>query len=335
MEFQSIEEIKEYFGITAEDESEIRKELKIQISKVHSDKTGGSYKSKKQQKDHDDLSSALNFIDKMNGQIVLSKKDWDLVVRKIDDLVLVKINDPVVNEIEYTKRLDESINSSIVIFQKQHYFVKISSTILAGLLTIIWTFPSIVEKHKILKHLVDFDSSILTYVWLAVIIITCIAWIFTKNSERKDELIKKRYILDSTQNSIFKLFIAWINVANLRAIDYDHKSHTHITYFTKDDLMRFIFNFYEEFSWKFATELPQVDLNNEVSKTYKDDERLPSPKRNRSVISLFFNRPGEIDMDLAQKISDIIIEKLLNKKMIIISDKKTFSETYRYDFKYI
>ncbi len=47
-------------------------------------------------------------------------------------------------------------------------------------------------------------------------------------------------------------------------------------------------------------------------------------------LCLIFKEPGEIDVELAQKIAEVIIGKLLTRKMVTLANKKTFSETYNF-----
>ncbi len=77
MEFASIEEIKEYFGINTDDIEEIRKQLKNMLAELHPDKNGGEYRNKKQQKDYEEVSNAITFFDNSSTSLVLPRKHMD------------------------------------------------------------------------------------------------------------------------------------------------------------------------------------------------------------------------------------------------------------------
>lgn len=340
MIFSSIEEIKEYYGFQTDDISEIRKEIISSLSIIHPDKNGGDFSNKKQEKDYEELNAALEFIDNSKKDITISKNDWSLVLRRLDELALIKRNANEVSESQYIESLSNSVNTSIISYQKRHSFLKISSLAISSFLTIMWAFPTIAESHPILKNYINSKSPFFTGLWLEAVLLTAVIWVITKNNEGKDDQIKKTYNLDSTQNIIFKLFIAWLTKLNHKTREYDHENHTHISFFSKDDLINFIANYYEELRYKFSDLIisdSQFDIERAVSKEYENDNEVFLRKRKMKTnpFRLFFKKPGEIDIDLGQKLADTIVAKLLLRGIITISDRKTFSETYRYEYKYI
>jgi hypothetical protein len=336
MEFTTIEEIKEYFGIETEDVEEIRKKLKILLSEIHPDKNGGKHKNRKQQRDYEELSNAITFIDNTNTSLVLTRNEWKGVLQKIEELAIFKTKNDYITEDEISKQLDTSINTSVIKFQKKHFSYKISSLIAVTLITTLWTFPSIIEGHKILKRLIYPDSIQFTIFWLTSLTITSIIWLYAKVLDKKDDIIKKSYNLDSTQNSIFKLFLAWLHSAYSHSVTYNTELHKHSYSFTKDDIVNFVLNYYKPFYREFNAELSSTDyeLYQSIYKHFDKDKKkvieISKKQRHNRHLFLIFREPGEIDIELAQKIAEVIIGKLLTRKLVTLSNKKTFSETYSF-----
>ncbi|MCH5689830.1 hypothetical protein LWM68_39750 [Niabella sp. W65] len=154
MEFTSTEEIQAHFGIETPDIDELRKQLKAMFAEVHPDKTGGEYQSRKQQRDYEELAAAIEFIDNTDTSLTVTRKDWSSMLQKIEELAVFKSKNDVIVEEEFTKQLDTSINTSVIKFQKRHYVYKISSLVIATIITTLWGFPSLIEKHKVLSKFI-------------------------------------------------------------------------------------------------------------------------------------------------------------------------------------
>ncbi|MCH5689829.1 hypothetical protein LWM68_39745 [Niabella sp. W65] len=96
--------------------------------------------------------------------------------------------------------------------------------------------------------------------------------------------------------------------------------------------MNYFENYYKEFAHELTSS--QFDLYQTVYNHFDKDKKKvlehPDDRRRAHPIFIFFKRPGEIDIDLAQKIADTIIAKLVNRGLVSISKKRTFSETYNY-----
>lgn len=336
MEFTSTEEIKAHFGIETSDIDELRKQLKAMLAEVHPDKTGGEYQSRKQQRDYQEVAAAIEYIDNTDTSLTLTRKEWSNMLQKMEELAVFKSKNDVIVEEEFTKQLDTSINTSVIKFQKRHYVYKISSLVVATIITTLWGFPSLIENHKVLSKFIYPETLWFTIFWFGSLLLTSMIWIYSKILERRDDVIKKKYNLDSTQNSIFKLFLAWLQAGYSHATEYDHKNDKHIFKFTKDDVVNFILNYFERYYKEFGHELTssRFDLYRSVYNHHDKDKKKvlehPDDRRKTSHILVFFRRPGEIDIDLAQKIADTIIAKLVNRGLVTISKKRTFSETYNY-----
>jgi hypothetical protein len=210
MEFTSIEEIKDHFGFETHDIEEIRRQLRNMLAELHPDKNGGEFRNRKQQRDYEEVSNAMNLIDNSNTSLVITRNEWTNVLQKIEDLAILKTKNDFITEDDIFKQLDTSINTSVIKFQKKHFSYKVSSLVTATIITTLWAFPSIIEGHRILKRLIFPDSTGFTIFWLTSLTLTSLIWLYAKTLEKKDDVIKKSYNLESTQNSIFKLFLAWL-----------------------------------------------------------------------------------------------------------------------------
>lgn len=335
MEFTSIEEIKEYFGIEIEDNKELSKELKRLLKEVHSDTSNGNYKSGKQKREHEELTDALNFVSNSSTEIVITNKEWTGLQKQINELTKFKEEGNLIKTQEINRDLNKSIESSGVKFQKKHNSLKISSIVLTSTISALWIFPSIAEKHPILNQIVNSYRTLFTGIWLGVTAITAILWVFTKHIEKKDLLIKQKYILDSEQNQIFKLFLAWLRVAYRDLVDYSNDKHKYT--FTRDDMFNFILNYYSKLSTEFENILNYGtwDLYYEISQNYKSKDilKIAEEKVNlfQRMYQLIFKKPGEIDTDLAQRLTDAMMQKLIERDVIKKGKKKAFNDTFEYE----
>ncbi len=335
MDFKTIDEIRDYYGIESTDSKEIKKEIKKLLQNSHSDKTGAEYQSGKQKQEHDDLTNALNLINNSSTEVAITNKEWTSIQKQINELKKYKEEGDFIKTQEISIQLNQSIESSGVKFQKKHLTLKISSIVLTSLISALWIFPTIAEKHPILKNIVIEYRSLYTGFWLIAIILTAFLWIFTKHIEEQDLLIKQKYNLDSEQNQIFKLFLAWLRVAYRDLVDYSSDKHKYT--FTRDDLFNFILNYYSKLSSEFENILNYSawDLYYEISKKYKSKEilKINVKKTNllKRIYQFMFKIPGEIDTELAQRLTDVMMQKLIERDVIKKGIKKAFNDTFEYE----
>lgn len=333
MDFKSIDEIKEHFGITLDDTNEIRKELKKRLAKedAHPDKTGGSYKSKVQQRNYDELSNAIEFIDALSTELVVTREDWGQLQKTISELVVLKETENLKTKEQFTKLLENHIDNSVVSFQKRHLTIKITSFVATTVITAIWAFPSLIKGHPILSKILILDSIPFTIVWIFSLLFVGYIWIYSKIIEHQDKMMKMNYSIDTTQSIIFKLFCAWLRASKYKNYDYETKTYI----FSRDDLFNFILNHYGKMFKEFGEfyDLSEMELYLKISDKYKDRKELLIIKEKKNIkkkIALFFMRPGEIDIDLAHKLTDTMLEKLLFRNVIELSKKLAFHDTYKY-----
>lgn len=319
MVFNSINDIKEHFGIEVENINDLRKELKKRLVNSHPDKTGGNFKGKTQQREHDELSEAIKFIDNSSTDLAIYRSELTELRKKVDELAALKENQNLLAKENITKLLENHIDDSVVRFQKKHYTLKISSLAATTIITSIWVFPTVVENHPVLKNILVLNSIPFTIIWIGSLIFAGYIWYSTKRIEKKDKILKLNYSIDTTQNIIFKLFCAWLRASKYKNYDYESKSYR----FSRDDLFNFVLNHYNNMYKEFGEfyDLPEWDLYHKISEKYKDkNDLLITPDKSSLVkrISLFFKQPGEIDVDLAHKITDTMLEKLLFRNIIVI-----------------
>lgn len=333
MDFKSVDEIKEHFGISLDETNEIRKELKKRLASedAHPDKTGGSFKSKAQQRNHDELSNAIDFLDNLSTELVVSKEEWGKLQKTINELVVLKETENLKTKEQFTKLLENHIDESVISFQKRHYTIKITSFIATTVITTIWAFPSLIKNHPILSKILFFDSIPFTIVWISSLLFVGYIWINSKIIEHQDKKMKMNYSVDTTQNIIFKLFCAWLRASKYKNYDYDSKTYN----FSRDDLFNFILNHYEKMFKEFGEfyDLSEWELYRKISEKYKDKKELVLIKDKNNLkrkIALLFTRPGEIDIDLAHKLTDTMLQKLLLRNVIELGKKLAFHDTYKY-----
>ena len=156
-------------------------------------------------------------------------------------------------------------------------------------------------------------------------------WIYSKSTEHKDKMIKLNYSIDTTQNIIFKLFCAWLRASKYSNYDSDIKTYR----FSRDDLFNFILNHYQNMNEEFGEfiDLSEWDLYFKISQKYKDKKELLIIKEKTNLkkrITVFFKQPGDIDIDLAHKLTDTMLEKLLLRSAIELEKRLAFHDTYKY-----
>lgn len=335
MTFNSLEQIKEHYGLEMDDVDALKKELKKVQASIHPDRTGGEYQSRKQERDYNEVAEAILFIENSEATVPVSRKDWALMVKKIDDLTLIKKQVEQSSIHESAKQLNKSIQLSLVDYKKKHWFVKLTSAAVTAIITIIWSFPSIISKNETLKSLINTKSLGFTVSWILILALTIFTWVYAKNSEQKDIELKKQYNLDSMQNSIWRLFLAWLYASSHDAVNYDHINGIHTSKFSKDDLINFIVNDFNSFYKKFKIHLSSRDFElnhivyNSPARIHKSLLRTLSNELGQPLSSIF-GRPGEIDLELAQKLADTIIDKLKSKNLVTVDTESAYCDIYLY-----
>lgn len=204
MEYYSIQEISDEFGIDNESPDEIRKELIKRMSKIHPDKNKGEFSSEKEKRDYLKINSAIRFLDLQtkDQEALIPLKDVTDLIKTLKELV------PTNNENKSTEKLRIKIDNNIDKLKHRNQTPKIATSSFTALLTILWVFPSTVQQHPILSMYIDPTYIWFTIIWLYSLMFTAILWSFLRRIENKEAAFKKRLNIESVQNSLFEDFIA-------------------------------------------------------------------------------------------------------------------------------
>lgn len=291
MNYESIEQVAAEFNLRFTSLENLKKDLKSRLANYHPDKNGGTFKGDDEQDMYEKLSSAYEFVTKQRTDIV-SRDEITALTKVIKDLVIDK------TETKSEKVLSEKINSSIKGYASVHLFPKISTTAITGVISFLWLFPKTISEHEVLSNLINTSGKGFTYIWLGTLFITGYIWLILKFLERKDASIKRTLNLESTQNMLFNEFI--------RHQLYDEKIiEKGYLKFKKEDLIEFINGF--DFRRK------EYD--------YKRSRRVTTP-----LNFIFGNR--NIDIELNQSLSDLIINKSISKGLVTVDSSKSLSDIY-------
>lgn len=292
--YTDLDQIIKDFNLDSKSKDSIRKELKSRLKKFHPDKNGGEFGSKEQKLMFEKISHAIDFID-TPVDVVLRREITDLT-KVIKDLAIKRnaVDLLSTKEDELYKRIEGNIKS----FASTHRFPKITTSVIAGLLSIIWVFPKTITEHQVLSRIMDTQSPIFTIFWLVSIIMATQLWLFLSILERKDKERKNSLKIESVQNSLFNEFVRY------RIRDERYERNSSMLRFTKEEFMDFIRGF----------NLRTKKIN---------------PQRvNTSSSSGFLFGDSRIDTGLSQDLSDIILGRMQAKELIVIKTQKTISDIY-------
>lgn len=332
MDFNSIDEILSHFDLNAQDADEAKKELKNLIKKVHPDKHNGNFKNDKDKDLYHEIQSALLCLDGASNTALSTKNEITALTKVIKDLAVARKEEVSAGVIErkgssLTNKLQESIES----FHKRHSTPKITGVVLTAIITALWAFPSVVKDHPLLSFLYRFNREF-TIIWILCLIFTGYFWMRIKISEKRDEEIKRSYKLESTQNYIFNLFMNWMKSSYRH---YEIIGDKRFVKFCKDDLINFLITRYEflQHNLRGAANLSDFEIEDRI-RQFENSNSFRERKQTINSIPFLRNYlpiPGEIDLEIAQLISDLIIERLNAKGAITKCDSKKLSDFYEYE----
>lgn len=327
MEFNSIEDIRKHFGFVNQEINEIRSELKKMLFEVHPDSSGGDdFKSLKDEREYYEIKDALGFIERMNN----SDENGLISVENIHSIVKAAINELAAVSVNQKEQLRDK-EMALSVYQKdfskasniKHRGLKITSSVVAGIITLIWIFPETIQNHSILKNLyLVRDPMLLSGIWLCALIFTSMIWFILKRRERKSEELIKSYSLESVQNNMFQLFVDWCYPQYLLCVA---GAENRTTQFSKDDLIHFLMNDYYSYKHFLNGKVPSYALTNEY---------LQEPRVKKEKIAVFsfgiIQKIEEIDLEMASHLADLIILRLLERSIIQQSGNKGLSDLYIY-----
>ncbi|RED26185.1 hypothetical protein BD847_0098 [Flavobacterium cutihirudinis] len=334
MDFNSTEDIISHFELKTQNGKEIKKELKKLIKKVHPDINKGEFKDTKDESLYHEIQSALHFFEtkKSNNSLSLRNENTDLM-KIISDLTFEKKQEKIVENINAKNlALTDKLQESIVSYHKVNSAPKITGIVITSIITSLWAFPTVIKEHPILKTLYNYNAEF-TIVWIISLLLTAILWIKINSSEKRDEEIKRGYKLESNQNYIFSIFIKWL-LTNHQ--NYEYIDNQRIITFSKDDLIFFLMTRFDVFQQRLKRlgKLETYEIQREVEHIEKHfEEESNRNKKGITPYSLLKNlipKPGKIDAEIAQLISDLIIDRLKAKEVITQSVSKSLSDKYIY-----
>jgi hypothetical protein len=289
MEYTNLKQIKQDFSITEDSPAEIRKEVIKRMSLMHPDKNNGKFKSEKEEQEYLRLGSAATFLDEqMRNQEAL------IPVDKVTELIKSVSTLAIKNrESDSSEKLRIKIDNSIDRLKQQNQTPIVTSTIVSGILTIIWAFPSIVSEHPVLNKIISISdpSSYLMFsaIWIYCLCFTAFIWIRLRNIERKDADLKKRLNLQSIQNDLLKRFIKNIKISNEGKED-----------FSKAEFISFLMDNFS-YSRRLSRSFPAY---------------------------LFFGRGNGIDQDIAESLAETILSRAETRGYIRRREVKDIEDIY-------
>ncbi len=298
MKFSNIEEIKKHFELSAYSINDLKYQLLEIVKKIHPDKNGGSFRTKADENYFHEIQEAIDFLENTNN-LPATRQELSLITQVLKELIPVT----QIKKSENYLILENKVQSSIKLYRSKHLFPKISTSILALVMTTIWLFPKSAIEHPVLKHYLTPDTAIFGILWLFSLFVCAITWLIVKVIEKRDEELKKGLTLDTNLNKLFTRFTEY---------RYYGKIEDGYFYFNKDELIEFII----EYDFK---------RNRIRIKKFK--------KLIWDLYSEFIMRliplDRVIELDLAQTISDVIIDKGLQKKVIEKVDSFSINDTFR------
>lgn len=192
--FNSIEEIRERFQITAVERQDIRGSLLRILAGVHPDKNGGTFKNDSDRELYNSASAAVEFLDREPKEITLSRTALESLIAS-----LTAQNKPA--ETAYPSAALHSVfDSSMMRLRNRTLFPRISATAVAVVLSGIWLFPKTMAEHPILKQYTG--SSFLTLLWLASLSTAVLAWLLATSSEHRLQSLKEQFTSTQFQRQL-------------------------------------------------------------------------------------------------------------------------------------
>tara|TARA_R110001606_G_scaffold273134_2_gene421666 strand:- start:159 stop:1160 length:1002 start_codon:yes stop_codon:yes gene_type:complete len=333
MTFNSIDEITEHFDLDSIDLNSIKKVLKKKIKKLHPDDNEGKFKSNTDEENYHTIHSALEFIKtQTSNSLTLTKSDLTQLTSSINKLSKIqneKSNKKLAKEKDI--ELDSILSSSVQEFVKKTSGIKITGIAITTAITALWSFPSIVKDHPILSFIYEYHKDF-TIFYVITLFLAVMLWIKIKNTEKKDKEIKNSYKLESVQNQMFTLFS---QVVKVNFHNTEHRNDKIFIIFTKDDLIHFLMNKYEKLKSEIKNTQDSFQTIEQIKWIIEKEKKERKHRSLSEILNLpSLATPGEIDLETAQTISELIITRLKTRNLIVLSSKKSLSDKFEYEFKY-
>lgn len=326
MIFNSIKDVLDHFNIETSDPDKLKRKLKKLIKHIHPDTNNGEFKSDEDKKTFMEIQSALEFLEITPRSEIVLRNEITELTKIVKDLSTNKTSQILKQDLEQKNTyLESKIKDSVILFNKEQSTTKLTSIIVTTALTALWAFPSLVKDHPLLKFLYEYNREF-TVIWLNSLVLTGLVWTKIKRIEKKDELLKRKYRLESTQNTIFDLFLLWLETDYN---NYDFQNDIGYLKFSKDQLIHFLLDKYQLYDKALGNYkmISKYELSRKIKEIEENIDYYKS-KNHLTVYSKIFPRPGEIDLEIAQTICDLIIDRLLSKELVQVFSKKSLSDIY-------
>lgn len=298
MKFNSTDEIKKHFDLASDTTSDLKSQLHEIIKKIHPDKNGGSFRTKADEKYFLEIQDAIEFLDNSNN-LPVTRQELSLITQILKDILPAS----QIKQSENYLILENKIQTSIKFYKSKHLFPKISTSALAIVLTAIWLFPNSVSEHPVLKNYFKTDNPTFGIFWFGSVFLCAMTWLILKAVEKRDKELKRGLSLETNLNKIFTRFIDY---------RYHGKVVDDFFYFNKDELIDFILEY-----------------------DFKND-RVKVRKFKKSILDIYTDFlmklipvSSNVDIDLAQSVGDVIIEKGTAKKVVERVDSFSINDTFR------
>lgn len=292
MQFNSKEEICAYFNIDpTKTEKEIIKILTQMRVEHHPDIMGEPTDEEKDM--WAEIDDAKKFLRNRDTEIMIPFSEVrDMIAfAKNKDMQMASSREKLEERIQTTS---QQIIKTVKVNWKP---AKITSTSLAALITLIWAFPSIITEHPILNSIRIPTSFYLhvSVVWFLSLLICCTMWLFSYLNERSIKRLLDILKNEDNQFAIFSNFMSRYN-------NFDSPQNS----FTIKDIEGHV----EE--WLYYDRKKQF---------YPFIRKL----RRRTV---FLNKYFLSVKDIIPEVSQMIITRALEKKVIVKEDTHTWYDSY-------
>jgi len=201
MAFQNIEQIRSAFNITARDPEEIRREIRRQIKIAHPDSAAGTGK---QASDTQVLllTEALDFLDERKRMTaVVPVEEVSSLVKALQHLA------PLSRTRETETRFSRLADERILDAKRSGRSMRLTLTVMAALLTVLWLFPGLAGSHPVLRGIIRSDDPVFTLLWAALLLCTAAVWLVQKLWRQRAVASITDLKLDVTQHRLFRTFV--------------------------------------------------------------------------------------------------------------------------------
>lgn len=201
MAFQSIEQIRSAFNITARDPEEIRREIRRRLKTAHPDSAAvtGTQAPDTQVLQ---LTEALDFLDERKRMTaVVPVEEVTSLVKALQHLV------PLSQAQETETRFSRLVDKRVAETKSSGRSMRLTLTVIAALLTVLWLFPGLADSHPVLRSIIRSDDPVFTLLWAVLLLCTAVVWLVQKFWRQRTAASITDLKLDVTQHRLFRTFV--------------------------------------------------------------------------------------------------------------------------------